>query len=119
MNVIWEIFQHLRTSEAKSEASGANIRSRSNSTDIEHLNEKVESLSLLTQAMWELLERNGFSRSDLEQKIEEIDLRDGVRDGKVTGATHCPECGHRLRKNRVNCYWCGAKIKGAPFAATS
>lgn len=115
--MFWDIFQHLRTSDAKSTASGANVRSHSNRTDIGHLNEKIESLSLLTQAMWEMLEENGFSRTELERKIEEIDLRDGVRDGRVTGSTHCPECGHRLRQNRINCYWCGAKIPRAPFAA--
>jgi len=114
MNVFWEIFQHLRTSEAKSDASGASVRTYSNRTDIEHLNEKIESLSLLTQAMWELLEREGFSRKALEQKIEEIDLRDGKLDGRLAESTHCPDCGHRLRKNRVNCYWCGAKVAGIP-----
>ena len=61
------------------------------------------------QAMWELLEsRTKFTQDDLEKKMEEIDLRDGIKDGKIskTVAT-CPSCGRKTSIRRPTCLYCG------------
>lgn len=84
-------------------------------SDIKILEEKVESLALICQAMWELLKEKGYTKTDLMSKIEEIDSRDGMIDGTITKITHCPQCNHKLGKRRNKCFWCGAVIEENNF----
>ena len=110
MKSLFDIFQHFRVNSIQTTSSQANARSYQNSSDLRIVEEKVESLALICQAMWELLEEKGYSSADLLKKIEEIDLRDGQLNGKITKITHCPECKHKLGKRHNQCFWCGAKI---------
>lgn len=77
--------------------------------DIRELRHQVERLSLLNQALWELLQaKAGFSDADLEQKAHEIDLRDGVADGKMGGsALTCPTCRRVSNAKHYKCLYCG------------
>jgi hypothetical protein len=82
---------------------------------ISELEEKVDRLSLLCHALFEELKRaTGYSEAQLKEKMLEIDLRDGKRDGKYDplASAKCPECGHKITKSRSNCFWCGAKLSG-------
>lgn len=43
----------------------------------------IEELTLLVSALYELLVQKGLIQSEeLQRKLEEIDMRDGVKDGK-------------------------------------
>ena len=78
----------------------------------------MQQLSLACQAMWELLKHQGMTDADLERKMTEIDLRDGVRDGRLTvsQASQCPSCSKPVKSQRSHCYWCGEKLSNAtPF----
>jgi len=107
---LFDFFHHFRINSTQSTSTQANARSYQNRSDLRIVEEKVDSLALICQAMWELLEERGFDSNDLIKKIEEIDLRDGVVDGKITKLTHCPECKHKLGKRHNECFWCGASI---------
>ena len=79
---------------------------------IEELEIKVDRLTLVTQALWELLQaKAGLTESDLTALIEEIDLRDGVKDGKHTPTPkNCVKC-NRVVSVRTNmCLYCGYKV---------
>ena len=69
--------------------------------------------------MWEILSKiHGVSEIDLLNKMSEIDMRDGVMDGKLEykAATTCHDCGKPIKKVRSSCYWCGANlIRSTPF----
>lgn len=44
--------------------------------------------------------------------MQQVDLEDGVADGKVTKAPGrvggtCPECSHRVEAKRERCLYCG------------
>jgi hypothetical protein len=120
MSFLWNFFQSGQIAKSQASADQASIKSRGNSGDIARLEERIDTLSLATNAMWELLSKNhGYTEKDLLSKMEEIDLRDGVKDGKLTSVSNdkCPDCGHIIRKRRSNCYWCGASLKDDnPFA---
>ena len=80
---------------------------------IEELEIKVDRLTLVTQALWELLQtKAGLAESDLTALIEEIDLRDGVKDGKHTSKPkNCVKC-NRVVSVRTNmCLYCGYKVR--------
>ena len=52
---------------------------------IEDLEEEVAQLTIVMEALLEKLdEQDMFTRGELAAKIAEIDLRDGVLDGKIT-----------------------------------
>ena len=52
---------------------------------VEYLEDNIDRLTLITQALWELLQKKvGIKESELTTLMEEIDLRDGVLDGKIT-----------------------------------
>jgi ribosomal protein S27AE len=73
------------------------------------LEARIERLTLVNLAMWSLLrEKLGFTEENLLDRVREIDLQDGVLDGKVARqTTQCSKCG-RMRSARHNrCLYCG------------
>ena len=74
--------------------------------DLEH---HIGRLSLMNQALWELLrERAGMTDADLEHKAHEVDLRDGVEDGAMTQTpVKCPTCGRVSNSKHWRCLYCG------------
>ena len=79
---------------------------------IEHLERKVDKLSLACQALWEMLcERTGLTDDQLLIKMQEVDLRDGVADGKMTRrVVECPACHRNSTTKRAKCLYCGADL---------
>ena len=111
MGWIRDTFQEYQIGRAKSIANETQLRSHANATDLNYVDKKLDNLILITQAIWELLEESGMTESQLEKKIQEIDMRDGIEDGKVGhGLDACPECGKKPKIRRANCFWCGAKL---------
>ena len=78
--------------------------------DLEH---HVARLSLLNQALWELIQqRLKLSDADLERVAREIDLRDGVEDGKITDiAVKCPNCSRVSNSKHYKCLYCGLQFE--------
>jgi len=76
---------------------------------VKELDHQVARLSLLNQAMWETLhEKLHITQEELEAKAREIDLRDGVEDGRVTDvALKCPTCGRVSNSRHHKCLYCG------------
>lgn len=77
--------------------------------DIRDLRAQLERLTLMNQALWELLrDRLQISDAELEQKVGEVDLRDGVADGKLTAtAVRCPNCSRVCNSRHAKCLYCG------------
>ncbi|HOE65478.1 MAG TPA: hypothetical protein PLO62_03040 [Candidatus Hydrogenedentes bacterium] len=77
------------------------------------LEQTIGRLQLLNQALWELLrERAKLTDRQLEEKALEIDLRDGVQDGRMTAmAVECPVC-HRVSSSRHSrCLYCDVEFE--------
>jgi len=77
--------------------------------DVNFLKTTVERLALTNAALVEILsERVGVTERDILEKIEEIDLRDGVKDGKITmKPRNCSKCSRVLPAKRKICLYCG------------
>ncbi|MCL4692765.1 MAG: hypothetical protein KJ060_09680 [Candidatus Hydrogenedentes bacterium] len=90
--------------------SPASDDSRQRVRELEH---QVARLQLMNQALWELVrERAKLTDADLEQKAQEIDLRDGVADGKITNtALKCPSCGRVSSSKHWKCLYCGLEFQ--------
>ena len=76
------------------------------------LERRIDHLALACQALWEILsERVGVTHEDLTKKMNEIDLRDGVQDGRMTShVIQCPSCGRNVSSSKPTCMFCGAAI---------
>lgn len=74
---------------------------------------EVARQKLLMQAMWELIrDRARLTDADLEAKAQEIDLRDGVQDGRITdGPLRCPSCGRVSNSKHWRCLYCGQQFE--------
>ncbi|MAP23455.1 MAG: hypothetical protein CL589_21240 [Alteromonadaceae bacterium] len=106
----YDSFQDFKFGRNDADTSQAKYRSEGNESHLKVLEDKIDSLYLLNLAALELLNELGISKEKIESKIEEIDLRDGKADGKVSSPTNCPDCGHRISKKRTHCFFCGSKV---------
>ena len=84
---------------------------------VRELRHQVERLSLLNQALWELLrDRARLTDADLERKAAEIDMRDGTEDGKMGGgAVTCPTCHRVSNAKHYKCLYCGELFENPIF----
>lgn len=115
---LWDFIQHFQIDSARSSAIDAKYSALSAQSRVDLLERRLEALALTSQAMWELLaERHGIDTQTLMEKMEEIDLRDGVRDGKSTPTVQqCKRCQHKLSDRHPYCFYCGAPLpKGHAF----
>jgi hypothetical protein len=76
---------------------------------LKELEHQVERLSLMNQALWELLrDRLGLTDAELQAKALEVDLRDGVQDGMMTNQpVSCPACDRVSNSKHHRCLYCG------------
>jgi len=83
-------------------------------SEINNLKRKIDALTIGCQALWELLrEKTGMTDEMILDKMQEIDLRDGREDGKIsTTVSQCPNCGRGSNTSRKTCLYCGALLPG-------
>jgi hypothetical protein len=85
--------------------------------EVSELRGAVDRLTLACQALWALLgERIGMADSELLEKIREIDLSDGVLDGRVRKAKSCPNCGRQNGGRRIRCLYCAQSLSETAFS---
>jgi hypothetical protein len=82
------------------------------SNRIEDLNERIDKLLMIVRAMWALMEEQGMTADQLMEKLEEIDLEDGVADGRVRPPlVECPSCQSKVAPGLRNCQLCGTEVR--------
>jgi hypothetical protein len=81
--------------------------------DLLDVNERVDRLLLVVDAMWSLLEEGGYTDEQLKERIEQIDSSDGVVDGRRRPqGRHCRECGTKVPADLPTCQFCGTAVPG-------
>lgn len=80
------------------------------------LAQRVDRLELLCKALTEIVVSKGLaSREELSVVTQQLDLADGVEDGKISArvrksAPRCPSCGRFVNPRRDTCVYCHASI---------
>jgi len=110
--MLWDLYQSYRISQledrvASAETSRAQDGVARDAT--QRLEEKVDRLALICRAMFELLhESTGITEEQLRQRIVDVDLRDGQRDGRMTPQPkRCPKCKAAMSPQFGRCLFCG------------
>ena len=113
---IWDMFQQAQIDSATWKADSAR-RDATQASDRLHsevlrLEAKIDGLALVCQALWELVrQETGLREGDIAKKIEEIDLRDGKKDGRITGRPlKCGKCGRPTHTRQRACMYCGETV---------
>jgi len=111
--MLWEGYQQSQIASAQSQAERAMSKADRHAGEIAEARQQIERLSLACQAMWELVrDKTQITEQDLENKILEIDARDGHIDGKIrTQSLTCHACGKPTNSKREFCVMCGAPLR--------
>jgi hypothetical protein len=112
MNILLDLYQQSRINDARNTAEDAHSAARRAQWQMDDLKRKVDSLTITCQALWELLaERLNLGEELILEKMQEIDLRDGTMDGKISPTLiSCPACARTNKANRKQCLYCGSDL---------
>lgn len=117
--MIWDLFQQQKIAQNKREIEDAQKTVRKIKYTSESVSDRMNRIAIVSNAVWELLkERTGVTDTDLLSKVEEIDSRDGLSDGKATAVMKtCLGCGKKINTRNKNCIYCGVENRHySPFA---
>jgi hypothetical protein len=110
--MFWEFYQQSQINRANLKSGRAERSAERLQRDIESLDVKIEGLALTCQALVELLqEKGGVTEEQLISKMEEVDLRDGKLDGKMSPRMEtCRNCQRNTSLKRPTCLYCGERV---------
>ncbi len=84
---------------------------------LKQLEANQERLFLICTALTELIrDKDLATEADVLAKLQEVDLRDGLADGKFGGiqVIACPHCGNRTKRRHQSCIYCGKSLAEPP-----
>ncbi len=115
MEFFFENIQNRRIDSAKYEAIKAGSDAEHARSENADLARRVDKLALTCQALWEIVSaRSNITQNELADKILEIDMRDGVKDGRMNAKIiKCSSCGHNTSATRPTCIICGVDVQSA------
>ena len=80
------------------------------------LQHEVGELALVCKTLMRIILEKGLcTGKELGELMHEIDLEDGVADGRVTpkgpqNSDICPECDHTIKGGKKRCLYCGYQL---------
>ncbi len=123
--MIYDLMQQFRILGLQGEINATRRETHETMTNfVRGFDNRFSALALICEALWELLsEHTDLTEDDFKKKVLEIDMRDGIQDGKVSrGVGHgplqkCPECGAGISRKFNRCLFCGYQSDegGDPF----
>jgi len=109
--LFWELHQQRRIGEVEATARSSEGKARDVQNELERLRQSIEKLALVNAAMWSLLqEKTGLQNEALVERMQQIDLMDGVADGRIspTKPAACAACKRPMSRTHERCMYCGA-----------
>lgn len=114
---LWDVYQQGQINDAAHNANAARRDSKQNSerlhTELQRVNAKIDGLALVCESLWELLQENtDLDKNAIQKKMDEIDTRDGRRDGKMSGKpVTCSTCDRPGHTKTSVCMYCGTSLR--------
>ncbi len=121
IDILVDLYQQGRIRDAEASARKADAKAGDLQGDVQRLSDRLDRLSLISQAMWELLkEQTNLSNEQILTKIREVDLRDGKADGKMGRKVFtCKNCGQKVSSSHRSCVYCGEPIQSSEVFNTA
>ncbi|HBC88036.1 MAG TPA: hypothetical protein DCZ94_13890 [Lentisphaeria bacterium] len=80
------------------------------SVENQRLRDEIHHLTIITQAMWELLrEKTGTTDEDLRKKITEVEFEKAK--AYTSSTSKCKNCSRPVSVKSKTCVFCGEKIE--------
>lgn len=117
-DIFFDLYQQRRINEVEQTAQDSGRKATDFQERVRLLEESVARLALVNAAMWSLLkDRTGLTDAALTARVRDIDLRDGVEDGKITPVVqNCTKCGRVMATRHPRCIYCGGeRLTSSPF----
>lgn len=110
--MLWDLIQQYQIGQLGQKIDRANDDIAVGSANVKaatRLNDKVDRLILLCQAMFELMQQTtGVTEEQLNAKVAEIHHREGLGGSLMTPkGTPCPKCGAIMSPQFGGCQFCG------------
>lgn len=112
--MLWDIFQQAQITGLESRTSRAEAAASRAATDatrrVEELEDRIERMALVNTALFEIMcAKLGVTSEEIRAKVQEVDLRDGVADGKLgtTPVAPCRKCHRPISRKHARCLYCG------------
>ena len=118
LDILFDLYQQRRINEVESTAQESGRKATDFQERVRQLEDSVARLALVNAAMWSLLKgHTGLTDAALAARVREIDLRDGVEDGKFTPTVNrCAHCGRTMATRHRRCIYCGGeRLASSPF----
>ncbi len=121
LNFLWNLYQQGQISDLQDRSAYAPPTTPAGEN--KELEFALGRIALTNQALWEILSAKlGVTEKELVDKMHEIDLRDGVQDGRVSNLTSkrlcaCPSCRRSQNARYARCIYCGAHLAKRPPAS--
>lgn len=114
-DMMWDLYQQQRINEIDSKTDEASRKATDFQERVRYLEDQVNRLTLVSHAMWTLLSQaTHLTEQQLIDRVREIDLRDGVEDGKVSRkVSQCQRCRRTVHARHRRCLYCGQPIQAA------
>jgi hypothetical protein len=111
IDLIFDVYQQGGINAANSKAQKASEKVSDLGTELQQISLRLDRLTLASQAMWELIrEKTRLTDADIRKRVEQIDMRDGIKDGKISAVVlTCPTCGKPISSKRPVCVYCGER----------
>ena len=110
MGIFWSYNLSQRVSDAGVRAEQSAMTAEEARTRVVDLEARVNKLTLVNHALFELIAgRIGITETELIDKVNEIDLRDGRMDGRPSAEPPlvCEQCGRSYSRRHNHCFYCG------------
>lgn len=102
-NLSWDFNEEIEMKQMRRTAKTFTDNATHITDLLQTLTAKIDKLTLLSQAMWSLLEEQGVSEKALQQKIEALQTRPAKQH-------RCSDCNHPISQNSIKrryCVLCG------------
>src|SRR5919107_1169435 len=107
LDLLFDLYQQGRINDVAQTAQESSRKATDFQSRVRELEDSVARLALINAAMWSLLkDRTGLTDAALVARIRDIDLRDGVEDGKITpNVQNCQKCGRTMAPRHKRCMY--------------
>ena len=118
MTLFWHVHANAAADSVANQARAASHAAERRTTSSVHaMQDEVDRLSMVCEGLWHLLrDRLNLTDDELMGYVAELDLSDGVADGKVARTpVKCPDCGRTISTRHQHCLYCGHLLPPKPF----
>ena len=118
IDILFDLYQQGRINDVENTAQESSRKATDFQSRVRQLEDSIDRLVLVNAALWSLLkDRTGLTDAALMARVRDIDLRDGVEDGKITTTVqNCQKCGRTMAPRHKRCLYCGGeRLASGPF----